>query len=217
MPSKNAHFFAVDGIDGVGKSTQIHRLESLLKQHGIDCLTTRDPGSTEIGRRLRELLLESSLTMHRRTEAMLFMASRCEMIETTIRPTLAAGTSIISDRFLLANVVYQSVGGGEADGSAQTVSPETLWQMGELANDGLQPDLTILLDMPAAKAMSRIDRPADRMESRGIQYMESVRQSFLAQVPRASKVTAVINADQSADDVQSDIQSAVESYLAGCS
>ncbi|MCA9138896.1 MAG: dTMP kinase [Planctomycetales bacterium] len=210
MTSKNAHFFAVDGIDGVGKSTQIRRLAELLNGLGIECVTTRDPGSTEIGRRLRELLLESSLTMHRRTEAMLFMASRCEMIETTIKPTLDSGTSIISDRFLLANVVYQSVcDGGNA------VPPETLWRMGELANDGLRPDLTILLDMPAERAMGRIDRPADRMESRGIAYMESVRQSYLAQLHHASNTTAVINADQTADEVHRDIRSAVENYLAG--
>ncbi len=96
----------------------------------------QDPGSTKVGSKLRALLLESDLDLHRRTEAMLFMASRCEMIETTIRPALRSGTSVISDRFLLANVVYQSIGG--------EVSAEQLWQMGRWANNGLQPDLTTL-------------------------------------------------------------------------
>ena len=94
---------------------------------------------------------------------MLFMASRCEMIEKTIRPALAAGKTVISDRFLLANVVYQSIGGD--------VSAERLWQMGRWANDGLVPDLTLLLDMPATAAMRRLDGPADRMERRGIAYL----------------------------------------------
>lgn len=208
MPANQAHFITVDGIDGVGKSTQIRRLEALLADHELDCLVTRDPGSSEIGARLRALLLESDLEMHRRTEAMLFMASRCEMVEMTIRPTLQSGKSVISDRFLLANVVYQSVG---QQGSG--VDPETLWQLGELANGGLRPDLTLLLDMPAESAMNRIDRPADRMESRGVDYMESVRQAFLNQLPRSSAFTAVINADQDPDSVFAEIKQVVERYL----
>ena len=139
-------FVTVDGIDGAGKSTQIDRLVCHLRKNGCDVITVRDPGSTEIGQRLRSLLLDSNLKMHRRTEAMLFMASRSEMIETTIRPALAEGKSVVSDRFLLANVVYQSVGNHE-------VSPELLWQMGRLAAGGLRPDFTILLDMPADVAM----------------------------------------------------------------
>ncbi len=135
-------------------------------------LCVRDPGTTPIGDQLRELLLGSGLHMHRRTEAMLFMASRCEMIETTIRPALAAGKTVISDRFLLANVVYQSIGGD--------VSADLLWQLGQLANDGIEPDLTILLDMPASAAIKRIDRPADRMEQRGKRtWSRSVRLSSI--------------------------------------
>ncbi|QDV44302.1 Thymidylate kinase [Stieleria neptunia] len=208
MPPKPGHFIAVDGIDGVGKSTQIQGLERLMGELDLEFLTTRDPGSSEIGRRLRTLLLESRLTMHRRTEAMLFMASRCEMVETTIRPTLASGTSVISDRFLLANVVYQSVCEGPTE-----VSPDLLWQMGDLANGGLRPDLTLLLDMPAEQAMRRIEGPTDRMESRGAEYMESVRQSFLTELPRASRFTAVIDAAGSPEQVQAEIRKAVENYL----
>ncbi|WP_182868236.1 dTMP kinase [Stieleria mannarensis] len=212
MPQKTGHFITVDGIDGVGKTTQIQGLQSLLREFDLDFITTRDPGSSEIGQRLRALLLESELTMHRRTEAMLFMASRCEMVESTIRPTLAAGTSVISDRFLLANVVYQSIGDAQAG-----VSSDLLWQIGDLANGGLRPDLTLLLDMPAERALRRIGRPADRMESRGAEYMESVRQAFLAELPRSSPATAVIDADRPPQEVQAAIRAAVENYLRGCS
>ena len=129
-------FITLDGIDGVGKSTQIERLINYLRERGQETLLVRDPGTTEIGSKLREILLESDLELHRRTEAMLFMASRCEMVETILRPAIAEGKTVVSDRFLLANVVYQSVGG--------EVSPDLLWQMGRLANGGLIPDLTIL-------------------------------------------------------------------------
>ena len=168
-------FITLDGIDGVGKSTQIENLVDYLTGKGHEVLTVRDPGSTEIGTRLRAILLDSDLEIHRRTEAMLFMSSRCEMIEKTIRPALESGKIVISDRFLLATVVYQSTVSNPQTG----VSPDTLWQMGDLANDGLKPDLTLLLDMPAEQAVKRMDGPADRMESRGIDYMESVRQAFL--------------------------------------
>jgi dTMP kinase len=198
-------FITLDGIDGVGKSMQIDRLAAHLRGLGHDVLQVRDPGSTAIGVKLRELLLDSDLHLHRRTEAMLFMASRCEMIEETIRPALEAGKTVISDRFLLANVVYQSIGGD--------VSDQRLWEMGRWANDGLVPDLTLLLDMPAAAAMQRLDRPADRMERRGIEYMESVRQAFLKQLPLSSESTSVINADQTPDDVANDVIQAVDAFL----
>ncbi len=203
---KKPVFIAVDGIDGVGKSTQIERLAAHLAGRGHDVIQVRDPGSTPVGARLREILLDSDLDLHRRTEAMLFMASRCEMIEKSIRPALEQGTTVISDRFLLANVVYQSVGGD--------VTPEQIWELGSLANDDLAPDMTLLLDMPAEAAMKRIEGPGDRMERRGTEYMESVRQSFLSQLHRSSERTVVINADQDPGDVAKDIIRAVDEFLA---
>ena len=198
-------FITLDGIDGVGKSTQIDRLVDYLRDRGLPSLLVRDPGTTEIGAKLRELLLDSDLDLHRRTEAMLFMASRCEMIEKSIRPALANGTCVVSDRFLLANVVYQSVGGD--------VTSERLWQMGRLANDGLVPGLTLLLDMPAVAAMKRLGGETDRMERRGVTYMESVRQAFLAELPHSSPNTAIVNADQSADAVTTEMFQHVDAYL----
>lgn len=203
--SSAGHFITLDGIDGVGKSTQIDRLREHLIGRGHDVVCVRDPGGTGIGTKLRQILLEGDCEMHRRTEAMLFMASRCELIESVLRPALAAGKTIVSDRFLLANVVYQSIGG--------EVDAEQLWKMGHWANDGLRPGLTVLLDMPAEAALKRIDRPADRMESRGIDYMESVRQAFLAELPHSSPRTAIINADQEADRVSEEMLRSVDEYL----
>ncbi|MEL6105151.1 MAG: dTMP kinase [Planctomycetota bacterium] len=211
MPQNRPFFVSVDGVDGVGKSTQILELKRHLSERGCSVEQVRDPGSSEIGLRLRELLLETELTMHRRTEAMLFMASRCELIESTIRPSLAAGRCVLSDRFLLSTVVYQSVGDDAASGAE--VSPEVLWDLGSLANGGVRPHLTLLLDMPAAKALSRLDRATDRMESRGLDYLEAVRQTFLAQLERSSDRTAIINADQPLEKVSADIRDAVAPLL----
>ena len=199
-------FITLDGIDGVGKSTQIKRLLGYFEAIGEETLLVRDPGTTRIGGKLRELLLESDLELHRRTEAMLFMASRCEMVETILLPAIADGKTVISDRFLLANVVYQSVGG--------VVQPDLLWKMGRLANGGLIPDLTILLDMPAQRSMERLGNEKDRMESRGVDYMEEVRQAFLQQLPHSSDNTLVINADQSPEDVSREMLAKVKEILA---
>ncbi len=195
-------FISIDGIDGVGKSTQIDRLADHLRHLGHDVLCVHDPGTTQVGTRIREILLDSDLTMHRRTEAILFMASRCELIESLIEPALAAGRTVISDRFLLSTVVYQSVGEG--------VAPSLLWELGRLVNGAVSPDHTILLDMPAEAAMSRIKRKADRMESRGLQYMESVREAFIRELPKASRKTSIVDADQEADRVAKQIRLVLE-------
>lgn len=208
MKHSKGHFLSLDGIDGVGKSTQIRFIADLLTRRGHSCLTTRDPGSSQVGGRIRELLLDSDLTMNRRTEAMLFMASRCEMVQSVIRPALAASRCVISDRFLLANVVYQSVGGQGED-----VTPDWIWRIGHLANGDLRPNLTLLLDMPAEAAIGRLGRPADRMESRGSDYLEQVRQAFLEQLPRASDHTVVIDADQPVEQVSDAIRDAIEDYF----
>ena len=202
---KQSMFISIDGIDGVGKSTQLQRLTEYLQSVGREVMTVRDPGSSEVGGKLRELLLESDLVMHRRTEAMLFMASRCEMVEASIRPALERGVTVISDRFLLANVVYQSVGG--------EVAAQDLWRLGLLANGNLRPDFTVLFDMPATSAMQRIKGPADRMESRGVEYMEAVRQQFLEQLPHSSDSFAVVNADQSPDAVTEEMLLRVAEFL----
>lgn len=201
-------FISLDGIDGVGKSTQIAMLADRLTAQGCDVMTVRDPGSTDIGARLRAILLDSDLQMNRLTEAMLFMASRTEMIETILRPALAAGKTIISDRFLLANVVYQSTGDTGVD-SKPVVAPETLWQMGRIACGGLAPDLTLVLDMPVDVAMTRLDGPADRMEARGNGYMDQVRHSFIRELPRTGGRGEVVNAEGTPDEVAQRVWAAV--------
>ncbi|MCM2373188.1 dTMP kinase [Aporhodopirellula aestuarii] len=204
------YFISFDGIDGVGKTTQIELLAESLRERDRDVLVVRDPGSTEIGARLREILLGGELHMHRRTEAMLFMASRCEMIETILKPALAAGKTVISDRFLLANVVYQST--NDKDGIPE-VTPELLWKMGHLSCDGVHPELTLLLDLPADQAFARLGGETDRMESRGLDYLERVRNAFLQQLPHTGGRGEVISAIGSMEEVANRVATAVFSTV----
>jgi dTMP kinase len=194
-------FITLDGIDGSGKSSQVELLCRHLENAGQRVLRVRDPGGTAPGEAIRSLLLGSQLEMHRRCEALLFLAARAQLVEEQIRPAIQSGMIVISDRFLLANVVYQSIG--------SDLQPDDLWRVGEWASGGLRPDLTLLLDMPAATAMTRLERPKDRMESRGVDYMEAVRMAFLVQLPRAAQATAIIQADRAIEEIHLDIVSAV--------
>jgi dTMP kinase len=203
--NRRGRLVTLDGIDGVGKSTQIEQLATFFRSHGLNVTLTRDPGGTPVGARLREILLDSELAMHRRSEAMLFMASRSEMVETIIRPALQRGDFVISDRYLLSNVVYQSVGG--------EVPPEELWQVGRWATGGLDPDLTLLFDMPAEESIRRMKGPADRMESRGVEYLESVRQAYRREVHNAGGQFKIIDAAASESAVTAAMIQAVSDWL----
>lgn len=198
-------FIAFDGIDGAGKSTQIARLVEAFRAAGREVVSVRDPGSTAAGEAIRALVLDSELEMHRRCEALLYMAARSQLVEERIRPALDAGKVVVSDRYLLANVVYQSASGGE--------SAELLWQLGEVAIAGVRPDLTVLLDLPAELALSRINRPADRMESRGVEYLAAVREGFRRHLPRASQQTLIVDAAQSIDAMAATIRAAAVPLL----
>jgi dTMP kinase len=200
-------FFSFDGVDGVGKSTQIELFCRWLEEQGHAVLCCRDPGSTQLGERLRELVLQDSGTpIARVSEMLLYMASRAQLVAQVIRPALAAGKTVISDRFLLANVVYQGYAGG--------LNVEQLWQVGEVATGGLHPDLTIVLDMDASAARNRrMEQTLDRMESQGLDFLRRVRDGFLEEARLARERIVVIDADRSASAVQEDVRLAVRNWL----
>jgi dTMP kinase len=191
-------FFSFDGVDGTGKSTQIGLLAEALQQRGRDVVTCRDPGSTPLGERLRSILLDHHDTpIHRRAEMLLYMTARAQLVEQVIRPALDSGKIVISDRFLLANVVYQAHAGG--------LPLEDVWTIGKITVAGLMPRLTFLLDMPAQRAAGRIQRAADRMESQGPEYLEKVRQGFLTEAARDTQTIRVIDADRPPDQVHAEV------------
>jgi dTMP kinase len=198
-------FFSFDGIDGTGKSTQLGLFVEWLRSRGLDVATCRDPGSTRLGERLREILLhKSEIAIGRRSEMLLYMAARAEMVDEVIRPALARGKVVVSDRFLLANVVYQGYGGG--------LPVDDLWQVGAVAVAGVQPALIFLLDLAVDRALRRLGREPDRMESQGAQFMEQVRQGYLTEAARRHDV-ALIDADRDVSVVQADVRAAAARVL----
>src|SRR5262245_41390342 len=166
-------FISLDGLDGTGKPTQCRMLVEWLTAQKVPVTACTDPGGTALGQELRKLLLFGR--EHRiatTTEAMLFMASRAQLVEEVIRPALDRGEVVVSDRFLLANVVYQ---GHAYQGHAGGLCPEDLWTVGRIVTGGLEPDLTLVLDLPPDVAVARRNREADRMEERGADYYARVR------------------------------------------
>lgn len=199
-------FLSLDGLDGTGKSTQLALLADWLRKRGWDVVTCVDPGGTPLGTQLRDVLLNQRHDMSPMAEALLFMASRAELLARIIRPALDAGSLVLSDRYLLANVVYQGHAGG--------LCVDDLWTIGRRAAVGLEPDLTIVLDLPVEEAKLRRGRDADRMESRQRDYHERVRQGFLTEAQRQPDRIRVVSAAGSIDDVQQRIQREVERVVA---
>ncbi len=199
-------FFSIDGGDGTGKSTQIDRFCKWLESQGREVVTCRDPGSTALGEAVRELLLNRhDLSIHRRSEMLLYMAARAQLVEEVIRPAMDAGKTVVSDRYLLANVVYQGHAGG--------LDVDTLWQVGHIAADNLIPDLTIVLDLPSEAAAARLSGELDRMEKQGEAFHGRVRQGFLAEAARQSHI-AVVDAGRSIEEVAAEIQTAATTAMA---
>ena len=199
-------FFSFDGVDGVGKSTQVRLFCDWLRQLGHDVVTCRDPGSTKVGEALREIVLgHAYASIDRRCEMLVYMAARAQLVEEVIRPALDAGHTVVSDRYLLANAVYQ--------GHAGNLDVQRVWQVGQIATDGISPNCTFLLDMDPDSAFQRMDRAADRMEQQGRDYFHRVRQGFLDEAVRLADRIVVINAQPPVNQVQAEIRAAALKHL----
>jgi dTMP kinase len=204
-PPEGGLFLSLDGLDGCGKSTQCKLLADWLRSRGYRVTDCVDPGGTALGSELRAILLHHKQTLAVTAETLLFMASRAQLVSEVIRPALAERHIVVSDRFLLANVVYQGHAGGMDVGQ--------LWEIGKLATGGLTPDLTLILDLPVETARARRNRPDDNMESRGGGFHERVRQGFLDEASRQPDCMRVLDARASADEVHARIVQEVSRVL----
>jgi dTMP kinase len=188
-------FLSLDGIDGTGKSTQCRLLADWLRREGHDVVTCREPGGTVVGDEVRHLLLHHGAEISLPCELFLFMASRAQLTAEIIVPALDAGKVVLSDRYLLANVVYQGHAGG--------LDPALVWQIGALATGGLEPDLTLVLDLPIEVARARRSGAADRIERRGADYHQRVREGFLTEARQRPERIVVVDASPAVEVVHS--------------
>lgn len=200
-------FIVFDGIDGAGKSTQIKMLVEWLKQQGNAITTCKDPGSTELGEELRAILLNNrQMPIHVRSEMMMFTTARTQLVQQVIKPALAENRIVVLDRYILSTVVYQ--------GHAGDLDPDQIREVNRIATEGLQPDITLVMDLPVDIAMNRLGSSLDRMESRGPEYFEKVREGFLFEVKRSGNAVRVIDATQSVDEIQEQVRQDIGAILA---
>ncbi len=196
-------FITFEGIDGVGKSTQLDLLQTWLEGRGSEVVRTLEPGGTELGQEIRHLLLHRKGDVTSRAEALLYAADRAHHVATKIRPALAEGKVVLSDRYFDSSVAYQ--------GAARELDVDEVRNISLWAVDNLIPDLTVLLDLDAHAAIQRRNKTGtepDRLEREKVDFFERARAQYLelAKEPRF----LVVDATLSIDEIQQRIRARVE-------
>lgn len=195
-------FIVFEGGEGAGKSTQVQRLGEHLTRVGRRVVTTREPGATALGQRIRDVLLDpSSVGIDSRAEALLYAADRAHHVATVIRPALEAGQDVVSDRYVDSTLAYQ--GGGrslDADGMAL---------LARWATGGLTPDLTIVLDIDPRRGLLRSGR-TDRLEAEPLDFHDRVRSEFLSLAVSAPDRYLVIDAEADIDVITTIVRERVD-------
>jgi dTMP kinase len=186
-------FITLEGMDGAGKSTHIPHILDHFRARGLEVVSTREPGGTSLGERLREILLREA--MHPETEALLMFAARREHISEVIEPALARGAYVVSDRFADASYAYQCGGRG--------VDFEKMRLLEQWALDDLQPDITLLFDVPVNVSLQRLAkaRSPDKFEQEGADFFTRIRDAYLRRAQQYPHRFRIINSDQPLEDV----------------
>jgi dTMP kinase len=198
-------FISLEGGDGSGKSTQIKRLATTLRKHGLKVLATREPGGSTGGEEIRNLVLTGAPgRWDALTETLLMFAARSDNVAKSIKPALDAGKWVVCDRFTDSTYAYQGAGGG--------LARETIRRMETLVLGEFRPDLTLILDVPIEIGLARTDQRAHeetRFEKKGAAFQERLRQAFLAIARREPARCVVIDASKDANAVAAAIWNAV--------
>ncbi|MFK7996115.1 MAG: dTMP kinase [Granulosicoccus sp.] len=207
MSGNRGRFITLEGLEGVGKTTNRAVIEHQLQQAGIDYIATREPGGTPTGEQLRDLVLHSQGSMQAETELLVMVASRLELVAQLIEPALNSGKWVLCDRFMDASVAYQ--------GAGRQLGVERVLQLHVLMGMKLQPDLTILLDMPVEQGLSRMaarGKP-DRIEREAVAFFERARAAYLERAQAAPERVSVVDASHSVDVVGEAVSRAVQSLI----
>ena len=194
-------FITLEGMDGAGKSTHILDIIKLLELKGVEVISTREPGGTLLGEQLRTLLLNEA--MHPETETLLMFAARREHISQIIEPALARGAWVLSDRFTDATYAYQSGGRGVL---ANKVIELEAWVQGDL-----QPDLTLLFDVPVEVSVARLAsaRAPDKFERESAEFFTKIRNAYLDRANKNPNRFCMINSNQALDDVKVEVKNVI--------
>ncbi|MEY4989084.1 MAG: hypothetical protein RI933_717 [Actinomycetota bacterium] len=201
-------FISFEGIDGVGKSTQADRLGEWLTSKGKEVLRTLEPGGTDLGQEIRNILLHRKGDVAPRAEALLYAADRAHHVATKIRPALNAGKTVITDRYLDSSVAYQ--------GAGRALDANQVRDLSLFAVENLLPNLTVLLDLDAAAALERRSKTGtepDRLEREKLEFFEAVRDQYLKLAAAEPNRWLVVDARLDVDEIAQIIRDRVSTLL----
>lgn len=201
-------FISMEGPDGSGKSTQIELLKKYFSEKGYEIIITREPGGTKISEAIREIILNKDYTeMSYMTEALLYASARAQLVSEVIKPALEAGKAVISDRFVDSSAVYQ--------GMARGLGVENVYKINEFALQGIMPELTIHLDLPAEVGISRKNdqKELDRMELEAIDFHERVAEGYRKLAALSPERIYTIDATQTIEVIHKKIVDKLETIL----
>jgi dTMP kinase len=196
---KRGRLIALEGPDGSGKTTQIELLEKYLKELGYEVVRTREPGGTEVSEKIREIILDNdNSNMNYMCEALLYAASRAQLVSEVIKPALTAGKMVICDRFVYSSMVYQGIGRG--------LGVERVKSINEAALDGLEADLTFMITIPYEEGLKRkkMQRTLDRLENGGNEFHKKVFEGYLDISKNCDKIE-VIDGNRNVEEIHEDI------------
>ncbi len=206
-------FITFEGIDGCGKSTQLRLLASALRMRGLDVVSTREPGGTPLGQRLRSVLLDPQVEVDPLAELLLFAADRAQHVRTILRPATESGSIVLSDRYADATAAYQ--------GAGRNFTPEMISDVIALATGGLKPDLTLIFDLAVAECLARTsrrvetDNPTDRLDAEDAAFHTRVRDAYLKLAADEPERVRVISASGSINETHDRVMEVVAPFLEG--
>lgn len=203
-------WITLEGGDGSGKTTQSSLLEAWLGEQGRTVVRTREPGGSEVGNLIRDIVLHHRGDVAPRAEALLYAADRAHHVATVVRPALAAGQVVIQDRYLDSSVAYQ--------GAGRALDPHEVRELSLWAAEGALPDVTVLLDLDPATARTRMDaddKPFDRLEAERSEFHERVRSHYLALADAEPDRFLVLDASLPSDVIAAQVRERVSQHLGG--
>ena len=205
MELKKGYFITFEGADGCGKTTQIELLNNFLNQKGIETLMTLEPGATDLGKNLRQILLHYEKPVSDEAEMFMYLADRAQHAQMIIKPALDEKKVVLCDRYIDSTVAYQGYG---RDGNIEQINI-----LNKIAAKGLKSDLTLLFDVESEIAQNRLGKTKDRLESQGMEFHKKVRNGYLELAKQNPQRIKVINANRTIDEVFLNVKNVIGEFL----
>ena len=205
MDNKKGLFITFEGADGCGKTTQINLLKDYLENKNYEIITTLEPGGSDIGKKLRQILLHHDGFVSPRAEMFMYLADRAQHIDTVIKNNVEKNKIVLCDRHIDSTVAYQGYGRGE--------DIEQINLLNEIATEGYKPDLTFVFDVDSEVAQKRVGNVKDRLESEGLEFHRKIRQGYLELAKKYPNRIKVINSNKTIEEVFEQVKKIIDEIL----